>query len=279
MITIIQAGIYTTIQDTGRFSGAHLGIPCSGYMDSQSAELANLMLGNSLNSAMLECTFVGPTIKFHQPTIIAITGAHAPTFVNNIEINRSIPLQIKIDDVLSFGKFEKGCRIYIAIAGGLQSEVIYGSRSTCYTAGILKPLKKGDQIHYTPTLNPPETTISIKYAFNNSTLLAYKGPEFSILNTLQRENISKTKFRILPSSNRMAYRVSHNINLTHSYSMLSSGTIPGTIQLTASGEMIFLMRDCQTTGGYPRILQLSEQSICDLGQLMPSQNFSLKLEF
>ena len=84
MLTLLKAGIYTTVQDSGRFMGAHLGIPCSGPMDSQSADLANLMLGNDKNDALLECTFVGPTIQFHKSTTISIKGAKATVLVNGL---------------------------------------------------------------------------------------------------------------------------------------------------------------------------------------------------
>ena len=75
----------------------------------------------------------------------------------------------------------------------------------------------------------------------------------------------------------MAYRVKHPINLSHNKSILSSGTLPGTVQLTPSGELIFLMKDAQTTGGYPRILQLTDESISDLAQLSPNEKFTIQL--
>lgn len=277
MLTIIKAGIYTTVQDTGRFSGAHLGIPISGAMDKKSAHLANLTIENNEDDALLECTFVGPTIQFLQPTIIAIKGAKTTAYINNHIIDTSSSIRINAGDILSFGKMENGCRTYIAIKGGIQSEVIFGSRSTCITAGILTPLRKGDQLIYIPTAQPLSFDLSMNRALGNSTLTAFKGPEYSILNESQKRELLTTTFTISPSSNRMAYRVRHTMNLSHTESILSSGTIPATVQLTPSGELIFLMRDAQTTGGYPRILQLSEDSICDLSQLHPNDQFSIQL--
>ena len=278
MLTFLKAGIYTTIQDSGRFMGAHLGIPCSGSMDQKSADLANLMLGNDKNAALLECTFIGPTILFHESTIIAIQGADSKVLINGQIIDSIHPISVLPGDVLSFGRFEKGCRVYIAVSGGIHSEVIYGSRSTCPTAGILQPLKKGDQLNYPTNSQKPISTISVKRTVGNTVLSATVGPEYQMLNQKQKQQLHSTEFKILPSSNRMAYRISHDMDLTHNHSILSSGTIPGTIQLTSAGEMICLMRDCQTTGGYPRILQLSENSINDLAQLMPSQSFSITIE-
>lgn len=277
-MTLLKAGIYTTVQDHGRFMGAHYGIPCSGPMDRQSADLANLMLGNDINDAILECTYVGPTIQFHKPTIIAVKGAEATVMINELKIDATNPIQILGDDILSFGRFEKGCRIYIAVSGGIQSNCIYESRSVCTTAGILQLLKKNDQLNYNPNSQVHSSSISIKRTIGNRILSAFPGPEFEILNKTQQKQLQNTEFKILPSSNRMAYRVYHEIDLSHDHSILSSGTMPGTIQLTSSGEIICLMRDCQTTGGYPRILQLSEKSINDLSQLMPSQLFTIKID-
>jgi len=276
-LTLLKAGIYTTVQDSGRFMGAHLGIPSSGPMDRQSADMANLMLNNDKNDALLECTFVGPTIQFHESTTIAVKGAQAKVLINEKNIDTTYSIQIQSGDILSFGRFENGCRIYIAVAGGIQSEIVYGSRSTCATAGILQPLKTNDQLNYTPNLQKSISSVSLKRTIGNADLIASEGPEYWILNQSQKEKLQNAKFKILPNSNRMAYRLSHSLELTHNHSMLSSGTMPGTIQLTTSGEMICLMRDCQTTGGYPRILQLSENSINDLSQLMPSQIFTINI--
>jgi len=278
LLTVLKAGIYTTVQDNGRFLGAHLGIPSSGPMDRRSADLANLVLNNDNNDALLECTFTGPTIQFHEPTTIAVQGAATTVMINGKNIDSTHPIQILSGDILSFGRFEKGCRIYIAISSGIMSELVYGSRSTSTTAGILQSIKKNDQLIYTPNSQGPVSPISIKRTLGNTILNALAGPEFEVLHPSQKKQLQNTQFCILPNSNRMAYRISHNLDLGHTHSMLSSGTIPGTIQLTSSGEMIFLMRDCQTTGGYPRILQLTEKSINDLSQLMPSQLFTIKID-
>lgn len=277
MLTILHPGLLTTIQDNGRFNCAHLGIPQSGPMDRQSADLANLLLGNEIHDALMECTFTGPKIKFNSSTIIAVTGAIATVYINEEETNASKPIQIKSGDVLSFSKFQKGCRLYIAVKGGIQSKVILGSRSICYTAGILRRVKKGDQLSYKSTFKNNTTIVSINRPIGNTQLTVSKGPEYAMLDESIVEKLFISSLKVHPSSNRMAFRVTHALDLSHTNSILSSGTIPGTIQLTPSGELIFLMRDCQTTGGYPRILQLSEQSICDLSQIMPGSQFSLKL--
>jgi biotin-dependent carboxylase-like uncharacterized protein len=269
--------MYTTVQDDGRFFGAHLGIPISGAMDSRSAKIANLILNNEVSDALLECTIIGPTIDFLAPTLISVAGAIIPTFLNNQPIDASNPIHISSGDTLSFGKIEKGCRFYIGIKGGIQSEVVFNSRSACITSQILKRLSNGDQLPYETIEIAENPLVSLKRTLGNTILDVYQGPEYAILKKDNTNELFDSPLLILPQSNRMAYRVQHPLNLIHSYSMLSSGTLPGTIQLTPSGDLIILMRDTQTTGGYPRILQLSESSINDLSQLMPGEYFTLNL--
>ncbi len=277
MLTLRKAGIYTTVQDNGRFFGAHLGVPCSGAMDRRSAEIANLILGNNINDALLECTFIGPIIDFHAPSLIAIVGAKIPAFLNDNSINTSRAIKIKMGDTLSFGKIEKGCRFYIGIKGGILSESVFNSKSVCLTGNILKQLKNGDTLSYKTYTDIKTSSVSIKRILGNNILEVFKGPEFSILNNSAQKEIFGANLFILPGSNRMAYRVDHVLDLSHSYSIHSSGTLPGTVQLTPSGDLIILMRDTQTTGGYPRILQLAEEAINDLSQLMPGEDFALNL--
>ena len=275
MLTLIKAGIFTTIQDNGRWDGSHLGIPVSGAMDKRSAEMANLLLGNESTDALLECTFCGPKIKFHLPTIISIIGAETQSFLNDIEINHSKAIKINGGDILSFGRFKKGCRIYIAIKGGILSKKIFGSRSACTTSGILHILRNNDQLEYKQTETDVNASVAMKRLLGNNVLHVLRGPEFHLLPERLQDQLFESTYQILPSSNRMAYRVKHDLDLIHSHSILSSGTLPGTVQWTPSGNLIFLMRDAQTTGGYPRILQLTEEAINDLSQLSPNESFSL----
>jgi len=277
LLTLLKAGIYTTVQDRGRFFGSHLGIPISGAMDHQSAELANLILGNDRNDALLECTYTGPVIAFHTPTLVSIVGARIPAFLNDRLIDTSKAIQISQEDQLSFGKVEQGSRFYIGVKGGILSSKIYNSRSTCTTANILSQLKKGDQLEYKSYTNDQNSAVTIKRVLGNRSISVFKGPEFSILSSKRIQELFDAKFSLNPESNRMAFRINHALNLSHSHSIFSSGTLPGTVQLTPSGELIILMRDTQSTGGYPRILQLTEDSINDLSQLMPNEGFTLTL--
>ena len=90
-----------------------------------------------------------------------------------------------------------------------------------------------------------------------------EGPEYDILDDKQLEKLFAKEFTVSKENNRMAYQLDETIE-GHTVSLLTSATLPGTVQLTPGGKLIILMKDGQTTGGYPRILQLSEEAICVL---------------
>lgn len=280
MIEIKKPGLYTSLQDQGRYMCSHLGVPISGTMDSLSAANANQMLANNLKASLLECTIIGPEILFHQKTAIAIAGAVIQPFINGRPSYINKVLKIKTGDILSFGKIVKGARFYIAIHGGFKGTQILNSQSVCITSSILNILKKGDYIgHAAFEGHLKQAHISLRKV-GNKEFIVQKGPEFNLIEKTNPNigDMVQSSFVIRQESNRMAYRVNHKLNIKHNNSIISSGTIPGTVQLTPSGELIFLMRDAQTTGGYPRVLQLTEVGICDLAQMKAGDRFQLILK-
>ncbi|MGB3151327.1 MAG: allophanate hydrolase subunit 2 family protein, partial [Maribacter sp.] len=100
--------------------------------------------------------------------------------------------------------------------------------------------------------------------------------EYDLLNDKQLEAVFSKDFTVAKENNRMAYQLEEHIP-GHAISMLTSATLPGTVQLTPSGKLIVLMKDGQTTGGYPRILQLSDMAISVLAQKREGNKVSFKL--
>ena len=107
-----------------------------------------------------------------------------------------------------------------------------------------------------------------------------KGPEFNWLTDEAREALLSTPIKICEPSNRVGLRTDTTLALQEKHrntEMLSSGVMPGTVQLTSSGEAIILLADGQTIGGYPRVLQCCQSSLRSLGQLRAGDTFSLTL--
>ncbi len=269
-IQVLSSGLLSTIQDTGRRGYRKYGVPLSGVMDSYSAGLANMLLNNATNTPLIEVTLQGPTLQFNCDTMISIVGADISPIINAqvIELNKVI--NIKSGDILSFGKLISGCRCYLAVKGGFEIEKVLGSYS--YYAGISDQhiLKKGIALHINEHKNNNTIHASIKINdehFLSNTIEVQKGPEFEMLSLKQREFLFENDFNVSTKNNRMGYQLEGNpIQIEKSIAILTSLTIPGTVQLTPAGNPIVLMRDCQTTGGYPRILQLTENGINRMAQ-------------
>ena len=278
MLRVLKSGFFTTIQDLGRFGYRDKGVPVAGAMDTASVKKANLLLENEANAAVMEITMTGPTLEFENPTCICLSGAHLSPTLNNRPIENYQVVKVSKGDILSYGKLEKGFRSYLAIKGGFKTAEILGSRSQYFPVTSHKRLKDGDEVDYheTSSFSPAISEIKLHDRFSISTLEVYTGPEFSMLTDGQLATIFSKSFTISKENNRMAYQLSELIE-GHSNSILTSGTLPGTIQLTPAGRLIILMKDGQTTGGYPRILQLSENSISVLAQKKFGDSLSFKL--
>lgn len=279
MIKIIKPGLYSTIQDKGRVGMQSYGIPYSGTMDSFSSDLANKILNNSVNSAVLEITMVGPVLEFVYETVICITGANLSPLLNNKIIKMNNPIFIKANDILSFGVLKSGLRSYIAVLGGFKSEKVFGSRSMFKNLTKVVKLAKNDVLNFNKDIIFKSSKINLNKTSNiDNKIVVLKGPEYDILNSSQKDFISTKKFRISNNYNRMAIQLTDLLSNTLE-PIITSMVMPGTVQLTPAGNLIILMKDCQTTGGYPRILQVEEKSINSLAQLKKDSElwFSLKI--
>ena len=265
MIKFISKGLYTTIQDDGRFGYRNIGVPSSGYMDRESAQTANLIIDNPVNNPVIEATLIGPTIKFEKSTFICITGSDFNPMLNESRISLYTPVKVNKGDILKINNSSIGSRCYISIKGGIKVDKVLGSKSYYPQISDSSIIEKGDEFKFETNNNEPNyKLINQKFELNKN-LKVFKGPEFNSLNKGSINKIIDQEFSI-GINNRMAYNLKEKIQ-AGTTSIISSPVIPGTVQLTPSGQMIILHRDCQTTGGYARILQLDEKSLNNLAQL------------
>jgi len=280
MIKVIDPGFYSSIQDLGRFGTQNFGVPISGSMDQFSADIANKVIGNDSSEALIELTMTGCSLKFKNDTAIAITGSDMSPKLNGLSIDMYSAIEVKYGDTLSFGRIKYGFRTYIAFRGGINSEKVMDSNSMYI--GLTKNFKinKNDEIY----LNESKPSLNKKYKASSKKLIlsdeieCYKGPEYSKLTTQNKEELLSTQFSISNNHNRMGYVLDQKIKNTIK-PIITSHVIPGTVQLTPGGDIIILMRDSQTTGGYPRILQLTNKGIDFVAQKGTSSliNFLIKI--
>lgn len=149
-LEILEPGMSTTVQDRGRIGYYKYGFPQSGSMDQYSAALANRLVGNTLEEAVLECTYIGPKIVTNADAVIAVTGAPVDVFVNDELRGQYEQLHLEAGDEIRFGVIKGGTKYYIAVRGGIDVPEALGSRST-YPIGRIggmhgRTLAAGDEI-------------------------------------------------------------------------------------------------------------------------------------
>ena len=279
MIAILHPGIYCSVQDQGRFGHTKIGVPQAGCADTYAAKMANALLKNHEKDALIEITFGQGEFKFTSDTYICLTGGDFSPKLNGKLIKMQSVYFIKKDSVLSFGKRVYGARVYLSVQGGIQTKTVYGSRS--FFDGITQQkLGKGAMLPILPIQkyadnNFSRVRVSEKH-FTTIYLQCLKGPEFFKLNQEQQRKLF-TPFSISDDNNRVGYRLKESLENNLS-SILTSAVLPGTVQLTPSGKCIILLQDCQVTGGYPRILQLSEIAIARVSQKITGDKIQFILE-
>ncbi|MDQ0230771.1 biotin-dependent carboxyltransferase family protein [Metabacillus malikii] len=303
-INVLEQGLLTTVQDLGRTGYQQFGVGATGAMDDVAAKLANLLIGNDENDALLEITVIGPTLRFVQDTLIAIAGADLSATIEGERVPRWKPVFVKAGTVLKFGRPKNGCRAYLAISGGFNVPIIMDSRSTYLRGGFGgykgRALQRGDMLQMnnkyskltqqlltyfhnqrntTPfiTVNwtiPPSIS---KYVENKDAIYFIKGPHFNHLNVEATNEFLTTTYTVTPNSDRMGYRLNGvPLKLSKSLQLLSEAVPVGTIQLPPDGQPIVLMADRQTIGGYPKIGYIATIDLPRLAQFMPGEKVKFK---
>ena len=275
---IIKAGPFSTIQDAGRFGYQSYGVPVSGAMDMHSYNLANALLGNKKGAATIECTMGGLMIQFNKNTDVVITGA-GTAFVNHRVIKKYQPLRLYRNDLLELRYNNDGIRTYIAVAGGIETPMIMNSRSTYTRAGIGSILKKGNSLQFGTVLRSEPKKDLIRIPLNEYTgkalIRIMEGPEQEKMKKESRDRLYKQPFVLTNQCDRMGYKLQGDpLYLDDTTELLSTAVTRGTIQLTPNGQLVLLMSDCQTTGGYPRVSQVAAVDLPIAAQLKPGDMLS-----
>lgn len=284
-IRVIKKGILDTIQDEGRYGYQHLGIHPSGVMDPVAMRMANTLIGNAVQEPVLEIHFPAPVLMFEKDALIAISGADFDARLNHdlpVPVNRCIA--IKAGSQLSFQQQIRGARAYIAIRGGIQcslwlnsaaTPVGFTSIGTLLQNEMILPFKNND---FQVSEDKIFSWTALSPVNDQDTIIRYTaGHEISRLNDSMQAIVDNSSFTIDKSSNRMGYRlVGPPLILDSHTEILSTAVTRGTIQLLPSGQLIILMADHQTTGGYPRIGHIITADFPKLAQRNAGESFQLK---
>lgn len=297
-IQVLRPGLMATIQDLGRYGFQKFGIVVSGAMDPYALRIANLLVGNKEDEGALEINLFGTKLQFEKDTLIAITGGDLQATIDNVKVPMWRPFLVKKGEVLSFISAVKGCRAYLAFAGGIQVPEVMGSKSTYTRAQIGgfygNALKKGDRfncgqinernerIFQQLKDNPKHVPWSVNghslvNPNNTQTIRILPGTEYEYFDQLSQEALFHETYEITSQADRMGYRLEgKSLTLQQPLNLLSEGVTYGTIQIPPNGKPIILMADRQTTGGYPKIGQVISADLSLLAQLQPLHTIKFK---
>jgi antagonist of KipI len=276
-LTVLQPGLFTTIQDLGRPGHRAAGVPLSGAADRVSLRLANLLVGNPEDAAAIECTLLGPTLRFEREVTVALMGGEFPGFPSGVATRVAAGMEIAL------GHATSGCRGYLAVAGGIDVAPVLGSKSTLVVAGLGgfagRPLRAGDRLAVgmagaaaggLPRAAPVHVAGGFRGLETRGHMAGVQpvgarrgGPV--VLRMMPGEHAEAfgeeawgRGFRASSRSDRMGVRLEGEpLPGAGAFAgMASVAVFPGTVQVPPDGQPIVLLADAQTIGGYPVLGQV-----------------------
>lgn len=258
-----------SIQDLGRTGYARFGMPESGPMDWWAHRAANRLTGNSPKVACLEVGFSSATLHTNEDVILAACGAGFRVWVNQCQIPLWMTFFVQKGSLVTLEKVAGGNWVYLAASGGLETPIWLSSHSTNLRAGLGKRFKKGDVLSVGPikkqaiALAGRFLPANCRPSYKSTPLLrAIPGPHTSLFTPESREGFWEREYLVTSRSDRMGYRLAGDaLQHIHGADLISQGMALGEIQVPGDGQLIVMMPDHPTTGGYTSIATVSR---CDL---------------
>jgi antagonist of KipI len=278
-LRVLKPGLLTTVQDLGRWGHQADGVPVAGPMDAFSHRLANHLVGNGPDAALLEITLIGPELSADVDVTLAVCGADFDLTCDGESVATGATFAVRAGQVLRFGRRHRGARAYLAVAGGgVLTAPVLGSHSThlvsrmgglegrALTAGDVLPVNAsiGGSTNRARGLTLPTG--------GRARLRVLSGSQGDWFGADAWKALTTVSFRISPRSNRMGYRLEGPpLSRRTQEEPISEPVAMGAIQVPAAGEPILLMADRQTAGGYPKIGYVITADLCLAGQLAPGE--------
>ena len=296
MIEVIKKGLETSVQDyPGRIGSLNQGFPASGPMDSWSFRLANILVGNKMDEAALECQFMGPTLKFKNDRIIAITGANMSPKLDGKIIPLWESVKVNANQILEMQFATIGARSYIAFSGGINSQPWLGSRSTFHKAGVggingkaiqdgqILPLKENKIISQRKI---KKNAIPVMSSDKKWSIEVVRGPNDDWIDEKGHKIFLNSKWKLQAKSDRTGYRLdgpklsftekATNKNLENGSepsNIIDQGYPAGAVNL-AGQTPIILVNDGPSMGGFINPYTVPSAAFWKLGQAKPGDTFS-----
>ena len=282
---ILSPGLFTTVQDSGRYGFQQFGVPITGVLDTFSAEIANFLVGNDKDAAVLEFTVTGPRLRVMDNGYIAVTGAQMAVKLNGQEMAAWSAFRVRAGDELEIGQAKSGCRGYLAVTGGIEVPLVMGSRS-CYVGAKIgghqgRPLLAGDiltrgvgYLLEEPRKIPDELLPEFP---SDIVLRAIPGPQDDYFEE-GLELFFTSEYRVSLDANRMGYRLEGPVIQQKPGmpgSIISEPSFAGGVQIPPSGQPIILLVE-QTVGGYTKIATIISSDLNLVAQASPGDRIRFK---
>ncbi|HEY1989246.1 MAG TPA: carboxyltransferase domain-containing protein [Acidimicrobiales bacterium] len=272
-VEVLEPGLLSLVEDGGRTSVASIGVPDAGPADPDSMRLANRLVGNPDDAAVIEVTARGPTLRFRGDAhlgVVAATREAVDLTIDGHAVATDAVVPVRNGQTLSVGQLRQGLRAYIGIAGGIDTPRVVGSRSSDVLSGLgLGPLVVGDQLdlgHPNPPRGLLTPTRSAGLGSEPTVVRVTEGPHQ--FGPGELETLCSTPWEVMGASNRVGLRLSATDTVLSSPGPIeSTGTVTGAVQVPPDGQPIVLMPDHATVGGYPIIACAITADLARLGQL------------
>jgi biotin-dependent carboxylase-like uncharacterized protein len=271
VLTVLAPGPMTTVQDLGRPGRTALGVGRSGACDRGSARLANRLVGNPEDAAVLEVTLGGLALRAEADLVVAVTGARCP----GVDLGTASWLPAGAE--LRFGPPRAGARTYVAVRGGLDVAPVLGSRSTDLLSGLgPAPLAAGDQLPVGDVVAGPVPAVDVTAAVEPPAgvveLPVLPGPRRSWFTDTGWKSLLSQTFTVSPQSNRVGIRLDGDpLERAREGELPSEGMVRGALQVPPSGTPVLFLADHPVTGGYPVIGYVHDDAVDRCGQLTVGQ--------
>jgi len=276
-IRVLKPGLWTTVQDRGRYGYAHLGISPCGAADPLSLRIANLLAGNDEYAPAFEMTLLGATLEVDQSAIVAVSGASCICKVGPYRVAEHTAVEVPAGGVLQCGPINGGARCYLAIQGGIDVPFVMGSASTDIRGrfGGLEGcrLQAGDVIRTNKAggQRPGRLRAGAWDELRRSgPIRVTRGAQNDWFSPDEWAKFLAATYAVSEQSDRAGLRLTgETVTPRERRQLLTDGIPLGAIQVPQDGQPIILFVDQQTTGGYPKIGNVIAADMHRIGQLRP----------
>lgn len=277
MITVIQQGFFTTVQDEGRWGYQAYGLPVAGMMDRYSGRIVNMLAGNKEQAAVLEMTSLGAVFKFDEEQFVAVGGADMGVRVNGTAVPNWSAFFVPKNGEVRFAEAISGYRSYMAVRGGIDVPVVLGSRSTCVKAGVGgyegRPLRQGDVLAVGQQGRKAvrEQTLPNEYVplyENKITVRVILGPQHTMFSEDALAAFFAKPYTVTKQADRVGYRLTGTRILPiNKADIISDAMYQGAIQIASHGMPFIMLADHQTTGGFAKLGYVIQSDLPKIAQV------------